>query len=106
MGHGRYMEYGFYSSYILPVLVIMIIILLVFFLLYRQNKNHLFENSMEILKERYVREEISSNEFREKEAVIEGLEASDPILISLVDRYVRGEIDSRNFFVILEQIEK
>jgi uncharacterized membrane protein len=60
---------------------------------------------MEILKERYAREEISSNEFREKEAVIEGLEASDPILISLVDRYVRGEIDSKDFFVILNQIK-
>jgi len=106
MGRGRYMEYGFYGSYILSILVIVIIIASIFFLLYIQNENHLFENSMEILKERYVREEISSNEFREKEAVIEGLEVSDPILISLVDRYVRGEIDSKNFFVILNQIEK
>jgi len=106
MGHGRYIGYGFYGSYILSSLVILIMILLIFFLLYKQKKNHLFENCMKMLKERYVREEIGADEFREKKAVIEGLEVSDPILISLVERYVRGEIDSKGFFVIMNQIEK
>jgi uncharacterized membrane protein len=106
MRHGRYMGYGFYGSYILSSLVILIIISLMIFLLYKQRKNYSFEKSMEILKERYVREEISANEFRERRSVIEGLEGSDPVLISLVDRYVKGQIDSKDFFAILEQIKR
>jgi len=106
MMHGRYMGYGFYGSYILSILVILIIISLVIFLLNKKRKNSPFEKSMEILKERYVREEISVDEFREKRSVIEGLEVSDPAVVSLVDRYVKGEINTKDFFIILEQIQK
>jgi uncharacterized membrane protein len=106
MRHGRYMGYGFYGSYILSILVILIIISLIVYLLYKKRKNRSYEKSMEILKERYVREEISVDEFREKRSVIEGLEVSDPVLISLVDRYVKGEIDTEKFFIMFEQIKK
>ena len=106
MRHGRNMGYGFYGSYILSILVILIIILLIVYLLYKQRKELPFKENMEILKERYVREEISADEFREKRSVIEGLEVSDTAVVSLVDRYVKGEIDSRDFFIILEQIKK
>lgn len=70
MRHGRNMGYGFYGSYILSVLVILIIISLVVFILYKKRKNYYFEKSMEILKESYVREEISSDEFIEKRSKI------------------------------------
>lgn len=106
MRHGRYMGYGFYGSYILSILVALIIISLIVFLLLRQKKNRFFEKSMEILKERYVKEEISADEFKEKKSVIEGLEVSNSAVISLVDRYVKGEINSKDFFITLEQIEK
>ena len=106
MGRGRYLEYGFYGSYILSILVIVIIIASIFFLLYIQNENHLFENSMEILKERYVREEISADEFREKRFVIEGFDVTDPLVTILVDRYVKGEINTEELFKILEEIKK
>lgn len=106
MRHGRYMGYGFYGSYILSILVILIIISLIVYLLYKKRNNRSYEKNMEILKERYVREEISTDEFREKRSVIEGLGVSDPVLISLVDRYVKGEIDTEKFFMILEQIKK
>ena len=105
MRHGRYMGYGFYGSYILSILVILIIIALVIFLLYKQRKNS-FEKSMQVLKERYVREEISSDEFSEKRSVIQGLEHSSPALVLLVDRYVKGKVDSEKFFIILEEIKK
>ena len=55
---------------------------------------------MEILKERYVREEISADEFREKRLVIEGVEVTGPAVITLVDRYVKGEINTNEFFII------
>ena len=106
MRHGRGMGYGFYGSYILSILVILIIISLVVYLLYIKKRNSYFEKDIEILKGRYVREEISAYEFREKRSVIEGLEVSDPVVISLVDRYVKGEIDTEKFFMFLDQIEK
>ncbi|MBC8059148.1 MAG: SHOCT domain-containing protein [Clostridiaceae bacterium] len=106
MSHGRGMGYGFYGSYILSVLIIFIIISLIVYFLYKRRESLYFEKSIEVLKERYVREEISAEEFREKRSVIEGLEVSDSAVVSLVDRYVKGEIDSEKFFVILEQIKK
>jgi len=106
MRHGRGMGYGFYGSYILSILVILIIISLIAYLLYIKKKKSYFEKDIEILKERYVREEIDAEEFKEKRAVIEGLGVSDTVLTSLLNRYAKGEIDSKNFFKIMEQIKK
>ena len=106
MRHGRYMGYGFYGSYILAILVVLILISLVIFLLYKQRKNSTFKKSMEALKERYVRQEISSDEFNEKRSVVQGLEHLSPALILLVDRYVKGDVDSESFFIILEGIKR
>jgi len=106
MRHGRYMGYGFYGSYILSILVVLIIISLVVFLLYNRRKNSTFEKSMEVLKERYVREEISADDFRERRAVIEGVEYSNPSLITLVDKYAKGEVDSKEFSTIMEEIKR
>ena len=106
MRYRRGMGYGFYGSYILSILVILIMISLIVYFLYSKKKKPHFEKDIEILKERYVREEISDDEFREKKAVIEELEVSDQVVISLVERYVKGEIDTKRFFVILEQIKK
>ena len=106
MRYGRGMGYGFYGSYILSILVILIIISLIVYILYIKKKKPYFEKDIEILKERYVREEISADEFREKRSVIEGLEVSGPVVIALVDRYAKGEINSKDFFIILEEIKK
>jgi len=100
------MGYGFYGAYILSVLVILIIILLLFILLYKKKRNSPFEKYIEVLKERYVRDEITGDEFSEKRAVIDELEVTDPVLIPLVERYVKGEIESKEFFIILEAIKK
>jgi len=105
MRHGSYMGYGFYGSYILSVLIILIIIFLIAFILSKQKKKSYFQKGIETLKERYVREEISADEFREKRSVIEGLEVSDPALIALVDRYVNGELNTKDFLEILEEIK-
>ena len=106
MRHGSVMGYGFYGSYILSILVILIMISLIVYFLYSKKKKPHFEKDIEILKERYVREEISVDEFREKRSVIEGLEVSDPVVIALVERYVKGELNSKDFFIILEEIKK
>lgn len=106
MRHGRYMGYGFYGSYILSILVILIIISLVVFLLYKRRKSNHFEKSMEILKGRYVREEISVDEFREKTLAIDGLDVKGPVVITLVDRYVKGEVNTNEFFIMLEEIKR
>jgi uncharacterized membrane protein len=106
MGPMHYMGYGFYGSYIFPFLIVLIVTLLILFIIFKEKKNSIFENELEMLSERYVREEISFDEFREKKAIIENLENSNPALISLVDRYVKGEINSKKFFEFLAQIEK
>lgn len=106
MRYGRYMGYGFYGSYILSILVILIIISLIVFIVIKQKRNPAFKEHIEILKEKYVRGEISADEFSEKKSVIEGLEVSDPVVILLVERYVKGEINSKDFFKILEQINE
>jgi len=100
------MGYGFYGSYILSILVILIIVLLVVFLLYKRRKSYSFEKSMEILKERYVREEISADEFREKRFAIEAFDITDPVVITLVDRYLKGKINTEELFKILEEIKR
>ena len=106
MGNGRFMGYGFYGSYILSVLAILIIISLIIFVVIKQKRKPSFEEHIEILKEKDVRGEISADEFSEKKSVIEGLEVSDPVVILLVERYVKGEINSKDFFKILEQINE
>ena len=106
MRHGRFMGYGFYGSYILFILVILIITSLIIFVLYKQKKNCNFEDSIENLKERFARDEISADEFKEKRSVIDGLHVSNQVLIQLVDRYVKGKITSKEFFSIMKQIEK
>ena len=58
---------------------------------------------MKILKERYVNGQISEDEYIEKKIVIDGLEVSDRIIVTLVDGYVKGELDSKEFFIVLEQ---
>ena len=58
------------------------------------------------MEERYVREEISADEFREKRFAIEGFDVTDPVVITLVDRYVKGEINTEELFKILEEIKR
>ncbi len=106
MRYSRGMGYGFYGSYILSALVIFIMISLIAYLIYSKKKKTYFQKDIEILKQRYVREEISSREFREKMGVIEGLKVSGLAVVLLVERYAKGEIDSEKFFIFLEQIEK
>jgi len=106
MRHGNYVGYGFYGSYIFSFLIILIIISAIIFILYKQKKNIIFEKSLELLRDKYVMEEISADEFREKKSIIEDLEASSPEVVFLVNRYIKGEIDLRKFYEFLEQIKR
>lgn len=98
MRHGNYMGNGYSGSLIFFAILIALIVIIVIALLSAKHKpNPDNVRILEILKERYARDEINANEYRERKMIIEDEETSGLSMLILEEKYARGEIDSKEF---------
>ncbi len=106
--HNSPKGYGFYGSYILLLILIIIIIVLILYIININNKKKsepFFINLLDILKEKYALGKISFDEYMRKKSVVENIHYSNPFTLVLLQRYVKGDIDSKDFFYMKNQIE-
>lgn len=99
MRHGHYMGYGYGGSIILIIILAIAIIAFIGLVSgYFRRKNYPeFNRIMEILKQRYAKNEINSDDFSERVAILEDDDTKDPAILILMERYANGEMDSREF---------
>lgn len=98
MRHGYFMGYGYNGASIFIVILVLIAVVLLLIAINSNKKvNPQTRVLLEILKERYVRDEISADEYRERSMIIEDDENFDSVAMNLKEQYVRGEIDSNEF---------
>ena len=104
---GRFMGFGYNGSYILGVVLILTIIIFYFLIRdYFKNKNNVNDNRLlDILKNRYVQNEINAEEYMERKAIIEDEDSESPSTLILKERYAKGEIDSKEFYVRLNNLK-
>lgn len=105
------MRHGFISAHssnvgswgtisLLILLIAAIIVLVVFLSEYFRKRNPENNELLEILKEKYVRGEISADEYRERSILLEDeewLETDDSALKLLKEQYAKCEFDSREY---------
>lgn len=99
---------GFGGTIVLLVLLIIAIIVLVAFLREHFRKRNPKDNEfLEILKEKYVRGEISADEYRERSILLEDkdwLETDDTGLMLLKEQFAKCEFDSREYVKRRDQL--
>ncbi len=108
MRHGFYMGYGCNGSIIMTILLIGAIIFFITLIrdYFRKRDNTNLIRIMEVLKQRYVKDEITANEFRERSIILENEESTDPNILILMERYAVGEISTEEFIQKRDEIKK
>lgn len=108
MRHGFGIEHGYFTGWsnggtiiILLLLLTAVIAIIAFTRDHFWKKNHPEHNKfLEILNEKYARNVISPDEYTERSMLIEDecwLDADDPAMMMLKERYANCEIDSREY---------
>jgi len=116
MRHGLGTEHGYFTSWasggtiILFILLILVVIALIAFSSeHFRKKNHPEHNRLlEILKEKYIKGEISADEYRERSMIIDDeyrLDSDIPAMMILKERYANCEIDSREYVQRREELK-
>ena len=116
MRHGFGTEYSYYTGWanrgtiiLLILMVIAVIALIAFIRDHFRKKNHPEHNKLlEILKEKYVTNEINADEYRERSMLIEDeycLNSDNPSVMILKQRYAKCEIDSREYVERREELK-
>lgn len=94
---------------LLILLVIAVITLIAFKSEHFRKKNHPEHNKlMEILKEKYVTNEINADDYRERSMLIEDeywLDSDNSTMMILKERYAKCEIDSREYVVRRDELK-
>ena len=99
---GHFMGYGDGGSTIFWILLVILIIVLIAVLvsLFRRKSHPEQARLLSLLKEKYTRREISTDEYRERKIVLDDeywLDDDYPEMMQLKERYARCEIDSREY---------
>ncbi|OGO81496.1 MAG: hypothetical protein A2Y21_08220 [Clostridiales bacterium GWC2_40_7] len=104
---GRFLGFGYNGSIILALVLILAVILFYFLIRDYFNKKSNPNNIkfLDILKQRYVQNEISSEEYMERKTIIEEEKSEDFTVLILKERYAKGEIDSKEFYERLNDLK-
>lgn len=98
MRHRHFMGYGYYGALILTILlIIVIIILLIFIINIRKDFNPYTKEILEILRERYIKDEINVEEYREIKMIIENEKNPDLNRLELMKKCAKGEISKEEY---------
>ena len=113
MRHGFGIEHGYYTGWAsggtIILLILLAIVLTAFLSEHFSKKNHPEHNKLlEILKEKYVTNEISADEYRERSMLVDDeywLDSDSPTMMILKERYAKCEIDSREYIDRREELK-
>ena len=99
MRQGRFMGYGYNGSIILFIILVLVIIAFIVFIsdYFRKRGNNSNQKYLAILNERYAKNEINADEYREICVLIEDEESKDNGISILKEKYARGEITRAEF---------
>ena len=102
MRYGHHMSYGYYGSEIF--ILLLIIAAIVFYLIirdaYARRTNISSCQYTELLKIRYAKGEIDSDEYRNISTIIENCDCTQLALQPLIKQFAMGELDSKEFIEI------
>lgn len=99
MRHGRFMGYGYNGSVILLIILVLVIIAFIVFIsdYFRKRGTNTNQKYIDILNDRYTKNEMNGDEYRETRILIEEEESRDNVISILKEKYVLGEITREEF---------
>jgi uncharacterized membrane protein len=117
MRHGFGIEHGYFTGWsnggtivILILLISAVIAIIAFTRDHFWKKDHPEHNKfLEILNEKYASNAIGPDEYNERSMLIEDeywLDADDPAMMMLKERYANCEIDSREYVKLREELKE
>ena len=106
MRYGHSMGYSLSAfDWILIMLVVGFILSFILRIIKDSNTSNIYTKSLNILKERYARGEIDSDEYTERKAIIEDTDFPKTAELILFERYAKGEINTEEFYTIKNEVD-
>lgn len=106
MRYGYHLGLGFYSPYIMTILVLLITLVIYLASKYKSAPpNRYFIKVLDILKGKYAEGFITYDDYVKRKVVIEEYEFLTPYSLILLERYAKCEIDTAELFELKKFIE-